>query len=258
MLRLPAAQSTIEELVSGRFQRVIDDPRAADFGPAQRVVFCMGKVYWEMVAHREAAGDRSTLFVRLEQMSPFPAQEIEALLQKYRGAEFCWVQEETRNSGAFRYVQAQMIDRFGVNPRYIGRPDCASPATGSAHMHEAMAKALGAMVFPSLDPRAKSRAGAPKAESAGATASKSESDGATASKGESATAPAADTSGDDAKPAGRGRRGGKAAKDDAAAPEPAPASTQNGADAGAAPAPAAAGDSDTPDLFASRPSRSRG
>ncbi|MBU3729358.1 MAG: 2-oxoglutarate dehydrogenase E1 component, partial [Phycisphaerales bacterium] len=68
MLRLPAAQSTIEELVSGTFQRVIDDPRSADFGPAQRVIFCMGKVYWEMVAHREAAGDRSTLFVRLDQM----------------------------------------------------------------------------------------------------------------------------------------------------------------------------------------------
>ena len=208
----------------------------------------MGKVYWEMVAHREAAGDRSTLFVRLEQMSPFPAQEIEALLQKYRGAEFCWVQEETRNSGAFRYVQAQMIDRFGVNPRYIGRPDCASPATGSALMHERMAKALGAMVFPSLDPRAKAGSGAPKAAS----------DGAVASKGEAATAPAADAAGDDAKPAGRGRRSGKAAKDEPVAAEPAASGTESGADAGVAPAPAAADDSDTPDLFASRPSRSRG
>ncbi|MBU3729595.1 MAG: hypothetical protein FGM37_10175, partial [Phycisphaerales bacterium] len=137
---------------------------------------------------------------------------------------FCWVQEETRNSGAFRYVQAQMIDRFGVNPRYIGRPDCASPATGSALMHERMAKALGAMVFPALDPRAKPAPAMPVAE---------------------------------AKPAGRGRRG-KAEKDSAGASEAADAGTDSGPDAAAAPAPSAADDGDAPDLFASRPSRSRG
>jgi 2-oxoglutarate dehydrogenase E1 component len=259
MLRLPAAQSAVEELVSGTFQRVIDDPRAGDFGPAQRVIFCMGKVYWEMVAHREAAGDRSTLFVRLEQMSPFPAREIEALLQKYRGAEFCWVQEETRNSGAFRYVQAQMIDRFGVNPRYIGRPDCASPATGSALMHERMVKALGAMVFPSLDPRAAAVA-APASAAA---------PGTPAPVAATAPAPSADAASDSpdasAKPAARGRRSSKAAKDEPAAAEAAApgaegpdAGADNGAENGTSKAPAAADDSDTPDLFASRPSRSRG
>ncbi len=254
MLRLPAAQSAVEELVSGTFQRVIDDPRAADFGPAQRVIFCMGKVYWEMVAHREAAGDRSTLFVRLDQISPFPAAEVEALLQKYRGAEFCWVQEETRNSGAFRYVQAQMIDRFGVNPRYIGRPDCASPATGSALMHEKMAKALGAMVFPSLDPRAKPSAGAPKPESAGRGTPDAKDDASS----KAAAAQSSGTAAAESKPASRGRRGGKGEKDDAGAAEAVPLGSDSGADAPAAPAPAAANGDDTPDLFASRPSRSRG
>ncbi len=259
MLRLPAAQSPVEELVSGTFQRVIDDPRAADFGPAQRVIFCMGKVYWEMVEHREAAGDRSTLFVRLEQMSPFPAREIEALLQKYRGAEFCWVQEEVRNFGAFRHVQAQMIDRFGVNPRYIGRPDCASPATGSALMHERMVKALGAMVFPSLDPRA---AAAPA--SAAATAPVTAAPAAAAAPAPDADA-ASGSPDANAKPAGRGRRSSKAAKDEPAAAEAAASGAEstdpgadNGAENGTSQAPAAADDSDTPDLFASRPSRSRG
>jgi 2-oxoglutarate dehydrogenase E1 component len=257
MLRLPAAQSTIEELASGRFQRVIDDPRAADFGPAQRVIFCMGKVFWEMMAHREAAGDRSTLFVRLEQMSPFPAPEIEAILQKYRGAEFCWVQEETRNSGAFRYVQAQMIDRFGVNPRYIGRPDCASPATGSAHMHEAMAKALGAMVFPSLDPRAKSGAGAHKADVPAAGAGTQTA----ASKPDAAVQAVAEVPAAEAKASGRGRRSAKGAKGDGSGADSSDAGSEgaeSAAGTGATGTPAASEDADTPDLFASRPSRSRG
>ena len=88
--------------------------------------------------------------MRIEQLAPFPAEEVEAILKKYRGAEMHWVQEEPRNIGAYRFVQAQMLDLFGVNPKYVGRPDSATPAVGSTKAHEKQAHALLVQVFPSM------------------------------------------------------------------------------------------------------------
>lgn len=198
MLRLPAAQSLGEELVQGHFARVLDDAEAQRGGMVSRVFFCSGKIFHELDAQRREIGERGSAFVRLEQIAPFPAEEVEEILKRYRGAEMHWVQEEPRNMGAFRFVQSQMLDRFGVNLKYIGRPDSATPAVGSTKVHEKQAKALLLEVFPAL-----------------ATAKKSDGDGKAASK-ESAHKP--DTEGADDDSAGASA---KAAESDQTADAPA-------------------------------------
>ncbi|GDY05264.1 2-oxoglutarate dehydrogenase subunit E1 [Phycisphaerae bacterium] len=150
MLRLSAAQSVGSDFVQGHFQRVIDDPDTQKAPLISRVYFCTGKYFHELVAQREIVADHSCAFVRIEQLAPFPAEEVEAILKKYRGAEMHWVQEEPRNIGAYRFVQAQMLDLFGVNPKYVGRPDSATPAVGSTKAHEKQAHALLVQVFPSM------------------------------------------------------------------------------------------------------------
>ncbi len=152
MLRLPDAQSPGSDFVQGSFRRVIDDPHvghANELDKVTRLCLCSGKFFHELVARREAAGDRSHAFVRLEQLAPFPAEELEPILKKHRGAEVVWVQEEPRNAGPFRFVQANLLDRFGINPRYIGRAESATPAVGSTKMHEKQSAAIFAELFAS-------------------------------------------------------------------------------------------------------------
>ncbi len=147
MLRLHDAQSVGAAFIQGSFQRVIDDPRANEVGTVTHLYLCSGKYFHELASHRDASSAKGRAFVRIEQLAPFPADEIEAILKKYRGAQVHWVQEEHRNMGAYRFVQANMLDRFGVNPQYIGRGDSATPAVGSTKAHEKQAAAILAEVF---------------------------------------------------------------------------------------------------------------
>ncbi len=151
MLRLPAAQSAGCEFVQGHFDRVIDDAAVASPSEVTRLFFCSGKYFHELHAQRVVLADSTCAFVRLEQIAPFPADGIEAAMQRYPNAKVHWVQEEPRNMGCYRFVQAQMLDRFNVNPSYVGRPDSATPAVGSTKAHEKQARALLAEVFPTLD-----------------------------------------------------------------------------------------------------------
>jgi 2-oxoglutarate dehydrogenase E1 component len=201
MLRLPAAQSAGEELVQGHFERVLDDAEAQRGGMVSRVYFCSGKIFHELDAQRRELGDRGSAFVRLEQIAPFPAEEVEAVLKRYRGGEMYWVQEEPRNMGAFRFVQSQMLDRFGVNLKYIGRPDSATPAVGSTKVHEKQAKALLMDVFPALATAMKARD-----DNKPAATAASESDKKSADRSKTADRATADTSEPKSKRSGTGRR----------------------------------------------------
>ncbi|MSR69563.1 MAG: 2-oxoglutarate dehydrogenase E1 component [Phycisphaerales bacterium] len=151
MLRLPAAQSTGSDFVQGQFERVIDDASVKSAREISRLFFCSGKYFHELHAQRTALADMTCAFVRLEQLAPFPADEVDAIMQRYPQAQVHWVQEEPRNMGAYRFVQANMLDRFNVNPKYVGRPDSATPAVGSTKAHEKQAHALLTEVFPTLD-----------------------------------------------------------------------------------------------------------
>ena len=150
MLRLPAAQSLGAEFVEGSFRTVIDDDKA-DPKAVRNVWLCHGKFFHILDAKRQELGDTANAFVRLEQVSPFPEESLRAVLARYPGATVGVAQEEARNSGMYRFVQAQMMDRFGINPACRSRVECGSPSTGSEKMHKKEEAALIESVFAASD-----------------------------------------------------------------------------------------------------------
>ena len=136
MLRHPRAVSQLEELAAGRFQRVIPDPVVTR--DARRVLLCSGKLYYDLLARREEMKLTDVAIIRLEQMYPFPARELEAALAGYAdGTNVIWVQDEPENMGAWRFLRVtcsmSLFNRFPLTG--LARPESSSPATGSAKAH---------------------------------------------------------------------------------------------------------------------------
>ena len=138
MLRLKAAESHVEGLTEGHFRTVLRDPAIAreSADAVTKVLLCSGKVYHELAAQREKSGQTTTAIIRLEQLFPFPDAAVTKAIGTYPNAKkFVWVQEEPRNMGAYRFAQAQLKELCSIDVGYIGRPDSASPAVGSAKQH---------------------------------------------------------------------------------------------------------------------------
>ncbi|HWE39190.1 MAG TPA: 2-oxoglutarate dehydrogenase E1 component, partial [Isosphaeraceae bacterium] len=142
LLRRKEAVSPVEEFATGRFREVIDDPTNPE--RARRVVLCSGKVYYDLVAHREAAGKaRDVAILRLEQFYPWPEEMVRAAVGRYRAAkEWVWVQEESQNMGGWSFVAPRLTETLRINFGYVGRDASASPATGSHHIHDREQKEL--------------------------------------------------------------------------------------------------------------------
>src|SRR5690606_12124702 len=129
LLRNPRASSVSEEFTNGRFKKIVEDVFQNDnLARVKRLVMCSGKVAVDL---QQALEDKSPEerewlhIVRLEQLYPFPASDIAAVLQKLTGLEdLVWVQEEPKNMGAWAFVEPRMRDIAGgkFNIRYIGRP----------------------------------------------------------------------------------------------------------------------------------------
>jgi 2-oxoglutarate dehydrogenase E1 component len=103
------------------------------------VLVCSGKVYYDLLAARCEQMRDEIAIVRVEQLYPFPAHELRAVLDSYPNAErVCWVQEEPQNMGAWDFVYRRLRDLLppGREPRYIGREEAASPAIGSYKIHQ--------------------------------------------------------------------------------------------------------------------------
>ncbi|HUI71499.1 MAG TPA: 2-oxoglutarate dehydrogenase E1 component [Spirochaetia bacterium] len=148
LLRHPKALSPISDLSKGEFQEVLDDP--ARPAKPRRLLFCSGKIFYDLLKAREDSADLSTAIVRIEQLYPFPAQRLADILETYRSArERLWVQEEPRNRGAWTFVKERFERELaGVTLSYVGRDEAASPATGSHQVHareqeEILQEALG-------------------------------------------------------------------------------------------------------------------
>ncbi len=136
LLRHPAARSPVSEFEHGRFQHVIDDPTIKDPASVDRVLFCSGKVYYDLIAHREKVEAAHAAIVRVEQLHPFPIEDIRTILARYDGVEkITWVQEEPRNMGAWTYMNELFTEELGTDLRYVGRPANDSPAVASTKMH---------------------------------------------------------------------------------------------------------------------------
>jgi len=139
LLRLDRAASSLADLTESHFQTIIDDPiaSAADRRPAvSRVVFCSGKIYYDLSA---TARPSHVALVRVEQLYPWPHDGIAWALDRYPGlTEIVWAQEEPKNMGAWTYVAPRLRAAVGtaVPITYIGRPERASPAEGYLASHQ--------------------------------------------------------------------------------------------------------------------------
>jgi 2-oxoglutarate dehydrogenase E1 component len=140
LLRLSVSFSPIEELTGGAFRAVLEDVEAAaDRREVERVIFCSGKVFYDLKAARAERKDSRAAIVRLEQVYPFPAEELRRLVASYPSArDFVWAQEEAQNMGAWTFVLPRLLTLLppGVLLRYAGRVPSASPATGNANVHK--------------------------------------------------------------------------------------------------------------------------
>jgi 2-oxoglutarate dehydrogenase E1 component len=158
LLRLPRAMSRPEDLAAGRFQLVIGDAEAAaQPGAVRRIVFSFGKVYYDLLEERlRRYGDASLpiALVRIEQLYPWPEEDLVSELTRYPGAtDVVWCQEEPANMSGFSFVAERLRALLGEGRtlRYAGRPDSASPAVGSARIHKREQAALLAVALGELD-----------------------------------------------------------------------------------------------------------
>ncbi|UEG54371.1 2-oxoglutarate dehydrogenase E1 component [Mucilaginibacter daejeonensis] len=135
LLRHPACVSKIEEFTQGGFQEVIDDKFTTDTKKVKRVLFCSGKIYYELLEKQQADKRSDVAIVRVEQLYPTPVLEMQAIKTKYSNAkEFVWVQEEPENMGAWPYM-LRKFRKSELQLDVISRKEASSPATGYAKQH---------------------------------------------------------------------------------------------------------------------------
>jgi 2-oxoglutarate dehydrogenase E1 component len=139
LLRLPAAGSTVHDLVEGRFRPVLDDPGAGERrDEIRRLVLCSGKLYYDLQAAEGRDEATHIAVARLEELYPFPAAALAALVGGYPGLEeVVWAQEEPRNMGALTFVGPRLraVVPRALSLRHVARPERASPAEGKAKDH---------------------------------------------------------------------------------------------------------------------------
>ncbi len=131
-LRNPGTYSTKSDFTSGGFKEVIDDAFVSDASAVKKVLFCSGKLYFELADKQSKENRTDIAIVRLEQIYPLPYQQLDLLYKKYHKATWFWVQEEPLNMGAASFLQANLKTiNFGV----ISRNASAATATGYAKVH---------------------------------------------------------------------------------------------------------------------------
>lgn len=143
LLRLPS--SSLAEFTDSAFEEVIDDASITKPESVRRILFCTGKVYYDLIEKRKALDATDVAIVRLEQIYPFHAERVQQILQKYNHCkEVAWVQEEPKNMGAWFFVQPRIAELLTINQnlKYIGRKESASPASGYMKVHEREQEAI--------------------------------------------------------------------------------------------------------------------
>jgi 2-oxoglutarate dehydrogenase E1 component len=131
-LRLPATYSHINEFTTGGFKEVVDDVFAGDTTGVKKVLFCSGKVYFDLAEYQQKEGRKDVAVIRLEQIYPLPYKQLEELYKKYNKATWFWVQEEPLNMGAASFLQMNLKT---INYGIISRQPGAATATGYSKVH---------------------------------------------------------------------------------------------------------------------------
>jgi 2-oxoglutarate dehydrogenase E1 component len=145
LLRHELSVSALEDLARGGFARIIGEVDELPASDVHRVVFCSGKVYFDLLKARRKEALRDVALVRIEQLYPFPSEEYQAILNRYPNArEVVWCQEEPQNQGAWYQIRHRLQELVSARRPllYAGRAPAAAPATGIAKIHEIEQQAL--------------------------------------------------------------------------------------------------------------------
>jgi 2-oxoglutarate dehydrogenase E1 component len=143
LLRHPECVSKLEEFTSGGFQEIIDD-KEVDVKNVEKLIFCSGKIYFELLEERRKNNIQNIAIVRVEQLFPWPVEQAQTILKKYNKAEKIeWVQEEPENMGPWGYILRLLSkSEKHINIDVVSPPASASPATGSSKMSTARQRAV--------------------------------------------------------------------------------------------------------------------
>ena len=150
LLGRPEAVSPEADFLEGScFQEVLPDTKEfANLADVSRVIFCSGKVYYDLVAHRQENGIENAAIIRIEQLYPFHRELVSAIISQYsKATSFVWCQEEPLNMGAWSYIAPRLEMTVGSKIRYAGRGTASSPAPGSKAIHYREQKQLLAQAF---------------------------------------------------------------------------------------------------------------
>lgn len=151
LLRHPLTASPAGELTSGGWQRVIDEPGLpGKRSDVKNLILCSGRIYVDLVTSKLRKENHDDAIVRVEQLYPFPKEELEGLLAEYPNLErLIWVQEEPLNMGAWNYLRPRLrlLAEDGLQLHYVGRPESSSPAEGSSTMYRINQKELIEQAF---------------------------------------------------------------------------------------------------------------
>jgi 2-oxoglutarate dehydrogenase E1 component len=146
LLRHEHSVSSLADLTDGTFSTVIDEVDEINAAQVHRVVFCSGKVYFDLLKARRAAEQKDVALVRIEQLYPFPTHAYEAALRRYPQArQVVWCQEEPQNQGAWYQIRHRLeapLQKDRQSLLYAGRQHAAAPATGIAKIHDSEQREL--------------------------------------------------------------------------------------------------------------------
>lgn len=132
-LRHSGSYSHLNDFTTGGFMEVIDDPFIRNADAVNKVLFCSGKIYFDLAEKQQKDDLRDVAIIRVEQLYPFPYTQLENLYNKYNKATWFWVQEEPLNMGAASYLQMNFKT---INYGVISRQPAAATATGYAKLHD--------------------------------------------------------------------------------------------------------------------------
>jgi 2-oxoglutarate dehydrogenase E1 component len=137
LLRAPECVSRTEDFTSGTFEEILPGPLLGTADKVSRVIFCTGKVYYDLLKHRDSNGIADAAIVRIEQLYPLHREKLAGVVKKFRKAKtFVWCQEESENMGAWSFLRWDLAQIAGKDIVYSGRDASSSPAVGALSTHK--------------------------------------------------------------------------------------------------------------------------
>ncbi len=137
LLRADYAASREEDFTNGRFEEILAAPKVGATNKIKRIIFCSGKVYYDLLNYRTEKRINSAAIIRIEQLYPFAEKKLRAMLKPFpKTAKIVWCQEESQNMGAWSFIEPRLRAMLKKEIVYAGRDASASPAVGSLAMHK--------------------------------------------------------------------------------------------------------------------------